>query len=105
MSCHAGIGATRPPEMIDAADDAAVWLMLFSRLPHCRPASRHSPNHNSPAAMDMLNAQPIFRQPYTLQGVSRAPSSKPDRIARTVSSGEGGGAREDGRARGEEGRW
>ncbi len=29
-SVKAGMGATRPPEMIEAADDAAVWLMLFS---------------------------------------------------------------------------
>ncbi len=26
----AGIGATSPPEMIEAEDDAAVWFMLFS---------------------------------------------------------------------------
>ncbi len=29
----AGIGATRPAEEMDAPEDAAVWLMLFSSIP------------------------------------------------------------------------
>jgi hypothetical protein len=35
---YAGIGATSPPEMIDAAAEATVWLMLLSWRVHggCR---------------------------------------------------------------------
>ena len=41
----AGIGATSPPETIEAAADAAVWLMLFSRSASCgaRPARCSAP--------------------------------------------------------------
>ncbi len=61
----AGIGATSPPETMEAAADAAVWLMLFSRKASCgaRPArcsAPQKPKASSPAAIDMLNDQPIF---------------------------------------------
>ena len=60
------MGATSPPEMIDAADEAVVWLMLFSSNPQRRAPSGaiarfQNPYDSSAATMDMLNDQPILR--------------------------------------------
>ncbi len=61
----AGIGATSPPDTMEADAEAAVWLMLFSRRASAslRPArcmAPQKPNARRPAAIDMLNDQPIF---------------------------------------------
>ena len=64
---NAGIGATSPAEMIEAALEAAVWLMLFSsspqggtRSPRVRRAAPQKPMLSRAAAIDILNDQPIF---------------------------------------------
>jgi hypothetical protein len=62
---YAGIGATRPPDMIDAAEEAVVWLILLSNVVHCgawvsAAIDRHNPKPISSAIIDMLNDQPIF---------------------------------------------
>ena len=61
----AGIGATRPPETMEAEAEAAVWLMLFSRSASgavcpARCSVLQKPNASRPAAIDMLNDQPIL---------------------------------------------
>jgi hypothetical protein len=61
----AGIGATRPPETIDAADDAAVCEMLLSLsvqrgAPEACSSVRHSATPASSATIYMLNDQPIL---------------------------------------------
>ena len=63
---NAGIGATRPAEMIDAADEAVVWFITFSCMPQGRaprrsPASRQNAKAISADVIDMLNDQPIFK--------------------------------------------
>ena len=64
-SANAGMGAASPAEIIDAADDAVVWLMLFSRNPYAGVAKVfcavvHKAKPISPAATDMLKVQPIL---------------------------------------------
>ena len=61
----AGIGATSPPETMEAEAEAAVWLMLFSRnssgaLRPARCIAPQKPKASRPAAIDMLNDQPIL---------------------------------------------
>jgi len=62
----AGIGATRPPEMILADDDAAVCAILASPAPRWRPKRVRASNDQKPAdssnaIIEILNDQPIFR--------------------------------------------
>ena len=85
----AGIGATSPPEMMLADDDAVVCVMLASPTPKRALILRRSRNCQKPAArsnamIEMLNDQPIFNPEYTLHGVSNAPISMPPATARTV---------------------
>ena len=61
----AGIGATSPPETIEAAAEAEVWLMLFSRklsavVCPARCIAPQKPKAKRPAAIDILNDQPIL---------------------------------------------
>ena len=63
---RAGIGATSPAETMEAAEEAEVWLMLFSSIPQssvpkARRIIRQNPRLSSAAAMDILNDQPIFK--------------------------------------------
>lgn len=62
----AGIGATSPPEMMDAAEEAVVCEILLSRIAQgwrapARASSRHNRKPSNSAVMDMLNDQPILR--------------------------------------------
>jgi hypothetical protein len=86
----AGIGATNPDEIIEAAEEAVVWLILFSRGPQGGVFVVHSivfqkTKPNKAAEMDILKLQPIFNPVYTLHGVSNAPSKMPVQMARRVS--------------------
>jgi hypothetical protein len=61
----AGMGATNPEEIMEAAEDAVVWLILFSRSPQgsvWAVVSRAFQKAKliKAAVMDILNAQPIF---------------------------------------------
>ncbi|MGB3022917.1 MAG: hypothetical protein WBB50_12425 [Methyloceanibacter sp.] len=63
---RAGIGATNPLETMEAAEDAAVWLILLSSMPQgASPNSRatgpQKAKDNSSAVIDILNDQPILR--------------------------------------------
>ena len=65
ISVNAGIGATRPPDTMDAAAEAVVWPMLLSwavhsRRPKARASGRQSATPISSAMIDMLKDQPIF---------------------------------------------
>ncbi|GJB85007.1 hypothetical protein KAM380_094720 [Aeromonas caviae] len=84
--------ATSPPETMEAAAEATVWLMLLSCNVHAgRPLLRparpcHRVKPTSKAMIDMLNDQPIRRPAYTFEGVSRMPSATPVSTARGLSS-------------------
>ena len=63
---QAGMGATRPAELMAAPALAAVWLMLFSPMPNGRTrkaldAAAQNPKAMRAAVMDMFMPQPIFR--------------------------------------------
>ncbi len=62
---RAGTPATRPADETAAADEAAVWLRLFSRRVNGRAPARARPRHAanaiSAAVTDMLFDQPILR--------------------------------------------
>ena len=61
---NAGMGATSPPEMMDAAEDAVVCEILLSRMSQrtrVRASTRQVRKPSSSAVIDMLNDQPIFR--------------------------------------------
>ena len=64
-SVYAGIGATSPPEMIEAQDEAVVWVMLLSSSvqrgrPKVDETLCQKAKPTSSAITDILNDQPIL---------------------------------------------
>ena len=80
-TASAGIGATKPLDVMAAAADAVVWLMLLSSMSQAgsskrRDSGTQNANASSRAVIDMLKDQPIFSPEYTLQGARTRPENE-----------------------------